>query len=84
MPKKKKNPHIASEPKPVYTTSLLQQTEGKEIVLSSLEAQEEANYTYWLSLSPEQRLALHYKMITTIYKDELNKKRKNKTIKFTL
>lgn len=84
MLKKKKNAHHASEPEPVYSTPLLQQTDGKKIVISTLEQQEEANYTYWLSLSPEQRLALHYKMITTIYKDELNKKRKDKTIKFTL
>lgn len=84
MPKKKKNSHNASEPEPVYSASLLQQTQGKEIVVSTHEEQEEANYAYWLSLSPEERLALHYKMISSIYKEALSKKKKNKTIKFTV
>ena len=66
-----------SEPESVYSNANLQHTEDKEIIISSLEEQEEANYLYWLSLSPVQRLELHFKMITTIYKDALMKKNRN-------
>lgn len=41
------------------------------LVISSTEAQNEDNYRYWASLSPEQRLELHYRMITCIYAKEL-------------
>lgn len=40
---------------------------------SSFEEMNEAQYKYWLSLTPEQRLADHYKPITQIYKDEIEK-----------
>lgn len=81
---KKKKSSTISEPEPVYTASLLQQTEGKDIVISTFEQQEEANYTYWLSLSPEQRLALHYKMIASIYKEALKRKKKKEEQKIII
>jgi len=48
---------------------------GKEIIISSVEAQEKDNYRYWASLSPEQRLELHNQMITRIYSKELKESR---------
>lgn len=75
---------MVSEPESVYLTSLRHQAEGKEIVISSLEEQEEANYLYWLSLTPVQRFELHYKMISIIYKDALMKKKKTNKIIFKL
>ena len=44
------------------------------ITISTLQGQEEANYLYWLSLTPEKRLELHYNMITHFFADELKKK----------
>lgn len=47
----------------------------KEIIVSSIQEQEEDNYMYWASLSPEQRLELHHHMISRIYSKELKKSR---------
>ena len=51
---------------------------GERIIISTLTEQEESNYKYWLSLTPEQRLAEHYKLLQKIYggvrdKDEGNR-----------
>lgn len=57
---------------------------GKEIVFTTLEGQEEANRIYWSSLTPVRRLELHYKMISQIYHDEMikNKASCDRTIVF--
>ena len=83
MAKRKIN--TATEPDVVYTASSAHLNSNNEIIVSSLNEQEEANYLYWLSLSPEQRFELHYKMITHFFADEIakNKKRKNNKITFT-
>jgi len=46
-----------------------------KVVISSTKEQDEDNYRYWASLSPKQRLELHYQMITRIYSEELKKSR---------
>jgi hypothetical protein len=39
----------------------------KSIIISSLNEQDESNYRYWLSLSPEERWAEHYKLLQRVY-----------------
>ena len=58
-------------------------TSYNTITISTLQGQEEANYLYWLSLTPEKGLELHYKMITHFFADELKKKRKKDKISFS-
>jgi len=81
--RKPKTTNQISEPEISYSSSLLQQTEGKLITISSLEEQEEANYKYWLSLTPLQRFQLHYKMASAFwqFKSTIKKKYKNIIIK---
>jgi len=57
------------------------QTPDREIIISSLDEQEEANYMYWLSLTPLQRLELHYKMASAFWHDSLSVKKSKKIIK---
>lgn len=45
----------------------------KTLTISSLDEMRTDNYRHWLSLTPEQRLAEHYFLITHIYKDQLEK-----------
>jgi len=45
----------------------------KTIIFSSVEEQEEGNYKYWRSLTPEQRLKLHYLLLIHVYSDEIEK-----------
>jgi hypothetical protein len=47
----------------------------KAIIVSSIQEQEDDNYMYWASLSPEQRLELHHHMISRIYSNELKESR---------
>jgi pectin methylesterase-like acyl-CoA thioesterase len=56
------------EPETAYLTT-------DKVVISSTEAQDEDNYCYWASLTPKQRLELHYQMITHIYSNELKESR---------
>jgi hypothetical protein len=51
---------------------------------NSFEEMNESQYKYWLSLTPVQRLANHYKLITQIYKNEIeaNKQSPSNTIIF--
>ncbi len=58
-------------------------TSYNTITISTLQGQEEANYLYWLSLTPEKRLELHYKMVTHFFADELKKKRNKDKISFS-
>ncbi|MCX6234325.1 MAG: hypothetical protein NT175_06310 [Bacteroidetes bacterium] len=44
-----------------------------KVTISSFNEQEEANYRYWLNLTPEQRFELHYKLITQFYADVIGK-----------
>lgn len=61
--KEKKN--TMNEPEGVYSKM------GKEpigsITISTITEQEESNYRYWLSLTPEERWAEHYKLLKRIY-----------------
>jgi hypothetical protein len=53
------------------------------ITISTLADQEEANYRYWLKLTPEKRLELHYMLISEIYLKELNREKNKYNIIFT-
>lgn len=46
-----------------------------KLIISSTAAQDEDNHRYWASLTPKQRLELHYRMITRIYSKELKESR---------
>ena len=63
----------ANEPETEYVTQQKLGNIYKTISISSMEEMEKDNYRHWLSLTPEQRLAEHYYLITHIYKDELEK-----------
>jgi uncharacterized protein (UPF0262 family) len=56
----------------------------KNITFSSTEEQEESNYRYWLSLTPLQRLELHFRLLNQLYSEEIkkNRNRRYKTIIF--
>ena len=66
MSEDEKNKDKASEPQAEY---------GKQEIkfFNSFKEMNEDQYRYWLSLTPEQRLADHYKLIIQIYKDEIEK-----------
>jgi len=49
------------------------------ITFSGFQELDEENYKYWLSLTHEQRLELHYLLITHVYSEEIEK---NKDIPF--
>jgi uncharacterized protein (UPF0262 family) len=66
--KMNKQSNQVKEPEIAYLTT------GK-VVISSTKEQDEDNYRYWASLSPKQRLELHYRMITHIYSKELKESR---------
>lgn len=42
-------------------------------IFNSFEEMNEDQYKYWRSLTPEQRLADHYNLLTQVYKDEIEK-----------
>jgi hypothetical protein len=73
---KKKN--AANEPLAEYRKPDVQ-------FFNSFEEMNESQYRYWLSLTPEQRLAQHYNLIMQIYKDEIamNKKSVSNDIYFS-
>lgn len=62
-----------SESGQVHDTGADYVSSEKKIMVSSIQEQDENNYMYWASLSPEQRLEVHYQMITRIYSNELKK-----------
>ena len=68
-----KNKNQVNEPQAEYTASQKISTVYNTLTISSFEKMREDNYLHWLSLTPEQRLAEHYVLITSIYKDELEK-----------
>ena len=82
---KKPKPQVTdkvSEPQAFYRQNVREE-QAKEIIISSPEAQEEANYLYWLSLTPLQRLELHFKMASAFWHEALLKKKKYKKIIIT-
>jgi len=54
----------------------------KRIFFSTLAEQEEGNYRYWLSLTPEQRLENATTLIRHIFADQLQLPRKTNRIIF--
>jgi len=68
----------ASEPGVVYQN----ETNSKKIIISSVHDQEQDNYRYWLSLTPEQRIASVTQMIREIFTEELKRPRKSNRIMF--
>ena len=66
--KETKQVNQAQEPETAYLAN-------DRIVVSSTRAQDEDNYRYWASITPKQRLELHYQMITRIYSKELKESR---------
>jgi hypothetical protein len=64
------NPNKANEPVSPY---------GKRLVIdNSLEGQENDNYYYWISLTPEQRLAGVTKMMEAMYRSGISTKKDNR------
>jgi hypothetical protein len=61
----KEKKKTVNEPQGVYSKA------GKEsigsITISTITEQEESNYRYWLSLTPEERWAEHYKLLKRVY-----------------
>jgi hypothetical protein len=69
-------PKILKEPAIHYgSVEKLMTDNYKRITMSSLKEQEELNYIYWLSLSPEERWAEHFKLLQTIYGRNKNNKK---------
>jgi len=58
------------------------ETTSKKIIFSSQHDQEQSNYQYWLSLTPEQRIASVTQMISEIFAEELKRPRKSNRIMF--
>lgn len=54
----------------------------RSIKLSSLKEQEEENYRYWLSLTPEQRVANSTALIKNVFADQLKSAKKNNRLFF--
>ncbi|MCX6231404.1 MAG: hypothetical protein NTZ33_07665 [Bacteroidetes bacterium] len=57
------------------STEYITDNQENKIVISSITEQENDNYDYWLSLTPKQRLEVHYNLITMLYSDKLEKNR---------
>ncbi|MFA4853003.1 MAG: hypothetical protein WC868_04530 [Bacteroidales bacterium] len=82
--KQKQKSNKLAEPEVGYYPAPNKVNSQTNISISTLKGQEEANYIYWLSLTPEKRFELHYKMITHFFSDELKKNRSdNNTISFS-
>jgi uncharacterized protein (UPF0262 family) len=62
------------EPKPEYSS--------KRLIFSTLSEQEEENYRYWLSITPEQRIANTTSLIRHIFADQLRESRAHNRIIF--
>jgi hypothetical protein len=60
-----------NEPLEEYFRSHRYKRLSASISLTKLEDHEEANYSFWRSLTPSQRLELHQIMINSLYKDEM-------------
>jgi hypothetical protein len=67
---KKESTKRVNEPRPGYSNK----KESNSITISTLKGQEESNYIYWLSLTPEERWAEHYKLLQRIYSLKKSKK----------
>lgn len=80
MDRKKRKPgksvDLVNEPYSVYPDIKDADKLWRTITISSLEEQDDDNYYYWLSLTPEQRLELHYNMINHNFQDQLRKNKK--------
>ena len=74
--KPKKQNNMVNEPLADYLKSERFNESFRKVEISSMKEQEEANYLFWLSITPEQRLELHYEMISQYFKVQLNKSRK--------
>jgi hypothetical protein len=85
MPRKRKKTEIllpqANEPLINYLTSQAYKDSFKTITVSSFEEQAEADYIFWGHLTPEQRIELHYYLITGFFPDVLKKSKKSFKIK---
>jgi hypothetical protein len=75
---------ISSKGESVNEPGLMWQKEttSKKIIFSSMHDQEQSNYQYWLSLTPEQRIASVTRLIREIFAEELKKPRKSNRIMF--
>ena len=79
--KKSSSQDELKEPGSTYRISPEQKDE-MAITVSSYEEQEEANFRYWLQMTPAERLNLNYKMMMQLFNDKIekNKRRKSFTI----
>jgi hypothetical protein len=64
--------------KPITNSAEEPATACNSITISTVEEQEEANYRYWLCLTPEQRFELHYTMITHFFADAIEKNKRTR------
>ena len=69
---KPKNSEV-NEPAAEYVAQTKLGDVFKTITISSLEEMDNDNYRHWNSLTPEERFAEHYEMISRMYRDELEK-----------
>ncbi len=79
--KSKKKPvssktETVSEPAIVYR----KEANSKKIIFSSIQDQDQDNYRYWLSQTPEERLASVTRLIREIFAEELEKPSNNRII----
>lgn len=65
--------NMIEEPLAEYFKSDAYAASFKTLTFSSVEEQEEENYKYWRSLTPEQRLELHYLFLVHVYFEEIEK-----------
>jgi len=61
------------EPMEEYLRSDRYRQHSTIITFSDFKGQEEENYMFWRSLTPRQRLELHFLMVKAIYPHELEK-----------
>ncbi|MBL7113972.1 MAG: hypothetical protein ISS19_18685 [Bacteroidales bacterium] len=68
------------EPMEEYLRSDRYRQYGMKITFSDFKGQEEANYRFWRSLTPRQRLELHVLMIEAVYQSEIEKSNDEKPL----
>ena len=75
MSEKDENKNKANEPAAEYNSPQEINKLYNAVTISSFEEMRNDNYRHWLSLTPEQRLAEHYKLLIQVYnyKDEIEK-----------
>jgi hypothetical protein len=79
---KKKPISLKTETVSEPALSYQKETKAKKIIFSTVQDQENENYLYWLSLTPEARIASVTRIIKEIYAEELAKPCSSNRISF--